>query len=160
MTYSNDFNAAISGKKATPITPSARTGRSKYSVTIVCSKRNGKRVTFTSALATRLKLIDTVFVTAYANDGFIVLGATPFNESSSAFSLSGDDMKIAYSSALVHFLIETFHLEYGGHVSKSFGDISFNDDPDAPMAMLKFPTPSISIESEVATDDTDINGDT
>ena len=160
MTNINNFNAAVRGKKATPITPSARTGRSKFSVTIVCSERNGKRVTFTSALAARLKLGNMIYVTAYADDGFIVLGATPFNESSSAFSLSGDDMKIAYSSGLVHFLIETFHLEYGDHVSKSFGDISFNDNPDAPMAMLKFSMPSMPVESEVATDDTNINGDT
>ena len=156
----NKFNAAISGKKATPITPSARTGHSKYSVTIVCSERNGKRVTFTSALAKKLKLIDTIFVTAYADDGFIILGATPFNEASSAFNLSGDAMKITYSSGLVHFLIETFHLEYGGHVSKSFGDISFNDAPDAPMAILKFPTPSISVKSEEESHDTSVESDT
>ncbi len=155
----NNFNAAVSGKTATPITPSARTRRSKYSVTIVCSKRNGKRVTFTAALAARLKLTDTIYVTAYADDRFIVLGATPFNESSTAFNLSGDDMKMAYSSGLVHFLIETFRLEYGGHVSKCFGDISFNDDPDAPMAMLKFPTPSIPVVSKEESHDSSLESD-
>ena len=58
MTNTNNFNAAVSGKKATPITPCTHTTRGKYSVGIVCSESNGKRVTFSSSLASKLKLND------------------------------------------------------------------------------------------------------
>lgn len=140
MTTINNFNSAVSGKTATPITPSTHTSSGKYSVGIVCSESNGKRVTFTAALASHLKLGNVVYITAYAEDGFIVIGATPYNNLSSSYKLSGKDKKIAYASDLVHYLIDNFHLDYSTCVSRSFGNIIFNNDPNTPMAILRFPT--------------------
>ena len=139
MTTLNNFNAVVNGKTATPITPVAHTSRGKYSVGMVCIAKNGKRVTFTAALSEKLNLKDTVYITAYVKDGFIVIGSTPYNELSSEFKLSGEGKKISYSTKLVHYLIDAFDLAYDNCISKSFGDIVFNNDPDIPMAILNFP---------------------
>lgn len=139
MTTINNFNTAVSGKIATPITPVAHTSRGKYSVGIVCSANNGKRVTFTAALSEKLNLKDKVYITAYVKDGFIVIGSTPYNELSSEFKLSGEGKKISYSAELVHYLIDAFNLAYDNCVSRSFSDIVFNNDPNIPMAILNFP---------------------
>ena len=160
MTKFNTFNAAISGKTATPITPVTHASRGKYSVGIVCSAKNGKRVTFTSALSERLKLKDSIYVTAYTDDGFIVIGATPYNEQSSEFKLSGENKKISYSAELVHFLIEAFNLDYSNCVSKSYGDIVFNNDPNSPMAILNFPVTVSSVDENTEVEnEADNDGD-
>lgn len=153
MTNTNNFNAAVNGKIATPITPSTHTASGKYSVGIVCSENNGKRVTFTAALASHLKLQNVVYITAYADDGFIVIGATPYSDFSSSYKLSGKDKKIAYASDLVHYLIDAFHLDYSTCVSKSFGQIIFNNDPDTPMAILRFPTDINHVNDDIEAED-------
>ena len=139
MISSNTFNSTVSGKTTTPITSSIHTRNGKYSVGIVCSEKNGKRITITSALASKLNLAESVYITAFSHDGFIVLGSSSYDENSSEYKLSGGDKKVVYNSELVHYLIETFKLNYIGRVSRSFGDITFNNDQNASMAILRFP---------------------
>ena len=129
----------LSGKTATAIPHAARSSRGKYSLGIVCSEKNGKRLTLTASLAKALKLDDTLFITAYADDGIIILSPVAINEQSVETVLKGDDGKISYNAGLVHFLINTFKLDYHGVVSKAFHDFKFNNDPNNPMAILTFP---------------------
>ena len=131
-----DIFKNINNKKATIIPSAVRTSHGKYSVGIVCSEKNGKRVTLTSALAKRLKLDDKVFVTAYIDDGFIMFSPSALNGYSLEVHLMGTDKKIAYNAGLVHFLIDNFNLDYSSCVSKSFSDIVFNEDIDNPIAVL------------------------
>lgn len=145
----SDYLKAVENKAATAIDGSINTGHGKYSVGIVCSKNNGKRVTLTAALSTKLKLKDALFVTAYAEDGVVFLGNSPLNKSSVKVTLSGEDKKIAYNSDLVHFLIKTFNLDFSHCVSRSFTDIVFNDDAEAPMAVLNFGTVNVMQKQEL-----------
>ena len=139
MTTFTKIYQNLSGKTATAIPQAARSSRGKYSLGIVCSERNGKRLTLTSSLAKALKLDDTLFITAYADDGIIILSPSAINECSLETNLRGDDKKIAYNAGLVHFLISTFKLDYKNVVSRAFHDFSFNNDPNNPMAILTFP---------------------
>ena len=147
-----DFLKAVENKAATAIDGSINTGHGKYSVGIVCSKNNGKRVTLTAALSTKLKLENSLYVTAYAEEGFIILGNTPLNDYSVKVTLSGEDKKIAYNSDLVHFLIKAFKLDFSNCVSRSFGDIVFNNEADSPMAVLNFGTSNLVSEASNETD--------
>ena len=135
----NEIYNNISGKTAPAIPQAARSSRGKYSLGIVCSERNGKRLTLTASLAKALKLRDVLYVTAYADDGIIILSPVAINGQSVETALKGDDGKISYNAGLVHFLINTFKLDYHGVVSKAFHDFAFNNDPNNPMAILTFP---------------------
>jgi hypothetical protein len=134
-----DVLNSISNKEATTPTRSVRARRGKYSVGIVCSSKNGKRVTLSALLAEKLKLDDTVFFTVYREDRLAIISSHSLNSASFEATLKGKGMKIAYKSSLVHFLIDTFEMDFGPHVSTVFHDIVFNDDPDDPQAILSFP---------------------
>jgi hypothetical protein len=141
----------LNGKTATTIPQAARSSRGKYSLGIVCSEKNGKRITLTASLAKALKLNDVLYITAYADDSIIILSSSAINEHSVETMLKGDDGKISYNAGLVHFLINTFTLNYQNTVSKAFHDFSFNDDPNNPMAILTFPKAQANNETtEVA----------
>jgi hypothetical protein len=149
-----DYERKIANKTATAIDSGASVGSGKYSVGIVCSKSNGKRVTLTAALATKLKIKDVMYVTAYREDGIIIFGATAYNDDSTRITVTGDDKKIAYNSTLVHFLIDTFQLDFSNCVSRSCHDITFNNDPKNPMAVLCFGQgKAMDPAAEVSTED-------
>ena len=135
----NDIYTTLNGKTATSIPHAARSSRGKYSLGIVCSEKNGKRLTLTASLAKALILEDKLFITAYADDGLIVLSPGAINEYSVKTALRGEEGKISYNAGLVHFLIDTFNLDYEGVVSQVFHDFTFNNDPNNPMAILTFP---------------------
>ena len=153
MTTFTKIYQNLSGKTATAIPQAARSSRGKYSLGIVCSEKNGKRLTLTASLVKALKLDDTLFITAYANDGIIILSSVAINECSLETNLKGDDGKISYNAGLVHFLINTFKLDYQGIVSKVFHDFTFNDDYDNPMAILTFPKAQANNETAEEAED-------
>lgn len=155
----NEIYNNISTKTATTIPQTARSSRGKYSLGIVCSEKNGKRLTLTASLVKALKLDDTLFITAYANDGIIILSSVAINECSLETNLKGDDGKISYNAGLVHFLINTFKLNYQNTVSKTFHDFSFNDDPNNPMAILTFPKSQANNETTEEAEDENFDED-
>ena len=132
----------LSGKTATIIPRAARSSRGKYSLGIVCSEKNGKRLTLTASLSEALTLEDKLFITAYADDGIIILSPCAINEYSVETALKGEEGKggkISYNAGLVRFIIDAFKLDYKGIVSKTFHNFTFNNDPNNPMAILTFP---------------------
>ena len=131
----------------------SKSGRGKYSVGIVCSEQNGKRISITASLASKLNIDSEMFITSYASNGFIVLSSSKLNEQSVKYTVKGKDKKIAYNASLVHYLIDNFHLNFEGHVSRSFDNIEFNNDPENPMAMVIFFTPDNTEECEVNADE-------
>ena len=149
----------LNDKTATTIPQASRSSRGKYSLGIVCSEKNGKRITLTASLANFLKLSDKVFVTVYADDNIIILSPTAINEYSVEAKLNGDEGKIAYNAGLVHFLIDTFKLDYQNTVSKAFHDFSFNDDPNNPMAILTFPKAQANNETTEEAEDENFDED-
>ena len=149
-----NFNNIINSSTADNISHSAsRSGNGKYSFGIVCSEQNGKRVSITASLASKLNIDSEMFITSYASNGFIVLSSSKLNEQSVKYTLRGKEKKIAYNASLVHYLIDTFNLNFEGHVSRSFDNIEFNNDPKNPMAMVIFFTPDNTEEGEVNADE-------
>jgi hypothetical protein len=134
----SDYEKQIANKSVTTIDAHASIGGGKYSVTIVCSKKNGKRVSLSASLASRLKIDDALYVTAYKDAGVVIIGATAYNQDSTRVTVTGDDRKNAYNTVLVHFLIDTFELDFSNCISRSYGDIVFNDDSRNPMGVLCF----------------------
>ncbi len=132
---------------------SSKSGRGKYSVGIVCSEKNGKRISLTASLASKLNIDSEMFITSYGSNGFIVLSSSKLNEQSVQYTVKGKDKKIAYNASLVHYLIDTFNLNFEGHVSRSFDNIQFNTDPTNPMAMVIFLVPDNTEEGEVNADE-------
>ena len=137
----------VKDKKVSTISSSARSSRGRYSIGIVNSPRNGKRVTFSASLSADLKLEEKVYVTSFADDGFVLIGATPFCEASVEYKLSGEGKKISYSAGLVTYLAETFDLDYSSCVSKSFVEIEL--DPSVSMAVVRFLDATDGAESEM-----------
>ena len=149
-----NFDKIINRSTADNISHSAsRSGNGKYSFGIVCSEQNGKRVSLTASLASKLNIDSEMFITSYARNGFIVLSSSKLNEQSVKYTVKGKDKKIAYNASLVHYLIDNFHLNFEGHVSRSFDNIEFNNDPKNPMAMVIFFTPDNTEEDEVNADE-------
>ena len=143
MTTFNNLISQIEGKNASKITRSVRTRSGKYSVGIVRSERNGKRISFSAALVDRLELEDAVFITAFPTEGLLILGSTAYSEDSAEFSLRDNKSrgKLCYNASLVEFLISAYHIDYNDHVSKTFMDIVFSENHDPPMAILKIESP-------------------
>lgn len=149
-----NFDKIINRSTADNISHSAsRSGNGKYSFGIVCSEQNGKRISITASLASRLNIDSEMFITSYASNGFIVLSSSKLNEQSVKYTVKGKEKKITYNASLVHYLIDTFNLNFEGHVSKSFDNIEFNNDPKNPMAMVIFFTPDNTEEDEVNADE-------
>ena len=86
-------------------------------------------------------------MTSFADDGFVLIGATPFCEASVEYKLSGEGKKISYSAGLVTYLAETFDLDYSSCVSKSFVEIEL--DPSVSMAVVRFLDATDGAESEM-----------
>lgn len=120
-----DF-AKLTQEKATPMPPTSHISTGgKFSVNIVCARGNRKSITLTKKLAEQLNLGSTVFVTIYAADGLIVLSSTAINEYSAECKFSNSTEYIIYNAQLVHFIADTFDLDYTSRTSMSFSEISF-----------------------------------
>lgn len=136
----NDFAKKVAGltsKKATQIPVTAQTQRrGKYSVNIVCAKGNRKSVTLSKALADQLALIDHVYITVYKEDGCIILSPSSVNEYSANCSFSNDKDRMIYNALLVHFIADTFELDYTAKTSMSFSTIHFDSIDDMPIAVV------------------------
>ena len=98
-----------------------------YSVGIVNSFDNGKRVSISKGLSKKLALTDTVAVLPMAEDGVVLFAkALPF-AAASTVKLSGKDKKIAYSAPLVQMLTLAFGLDFSVRTSMAFNEVEFED---------------------------------
>lgn len=107
------------------VLPSKPIGNGTPSFGIVNSNGNGRRLSFSKALAAMLELEDTVQILPIVNEGCILLGKNLPTAKASTVSLCGDGKKIAYASQIVTMLTKLFKLDFSGRVSHSFRDISF-----------------------------------
>jgi hypothetical protein len=64
-------------------------------------------------------------VTVYGDDGLIVLSSTAINEYSAEYKFSNSTEYIIYNAKLVHFIADTFDLDYTSRTSMSFSEVSF-----------------------------------
>lgn len=154
----------LNQEKATPMPQNTHISQGgKFSVNIVCARGNRKSITLTKKLAEQLNLGSTVFVTIYGDDGLIVLSSTAINEYSAECKFSNTKDYIVYNAQLVHFIADTFDLDYTSRTSMSFSEVSFGviNNVQSAVVMIKNATAAPKtniIEGQVSIyDNYDIN---
>ena len=110
-------------------------GGRKGVLTLICSKKNGKRLMISKELAETLGLTDTVKI------GFIgsklVLGKHLPGDSNE-FSLKKQGKKlVVYSAEVVQKIVKTLDLEFNGKVSKTWYKPLLDEHDNSPVAILE-----------------------
>lgn len=138
MTTQNNLSQSLYEALMVEMLPKLAISGGKHSISIV-NNINGKRVTFSKALAERLELSDNVSVMPSTNTRKIVLGKTlPFPNALNV-NLSDKGKKIAYNAQLVEVLTKVLELDFSNCTSRSFGDIIFDELEGVPIAIVNVP---------------------
>jgi hypothetical protein len=103
-------------------------------MTIINSKRNGRRITFPASVIKRLGDPESVQF-AFLPDKIVVSHKLPDNENSLCFRKDGNKY-ILYASELVHEITEMFGLDFNDRVSITFHGIDYINDGDYPIALI------------------------
>ena len=115
-------------------------GNCRYSFGIVNSPNNGKRLSFSKALAEKISLDKCAHITPLAEDGKILVAGSKIFESYEC-NLRGDDKKISYCAGVVETLTEIFSLDFSQHVSMSFNNIEFDEHEGVAVAVIALTNP-------------------
>ena len=116
--------------------PQVTAGNSTYSVGIVNSKYNGKRVSLSKALSSKLELSDTAAFMPIAEDRVLLIGKSLSFCEPIVGKLSGGDKKFCYNSGLVLTLTEEFGLDFSSCTSKSYSKIQIQKDESGEMIAI------------------------
>lgn len=135
--YDIDSLLAKASAANIPVVTASAGGSNKYSMGVVNSKNNGKRLTFSKALSAKLGLAETVCMVPVMDEGILLVAKELPGNAVSRGSLSGEDKKICYSALLVELLTGVFKLDFSEHVSRSFGDVQFESHNDLTIAVIK-----------------------
>jgi hypothetical protein len=123
-------------------------------MTVVNSKNNGKRCTFSKALSQKLDLSDKIAVAIAPDDGLVFL-ASKLPDDDEVYSLSGEDKKICYNTAIVKNITEAFKLDYSKKTSMSLGDITFQTHNGIIIAAVKIIEPVLDSSGTPTQEDTE-----
>lgn len=122
-----NFNQLFEAAKVAEVRQVSATGSSKYSVSVVNSDGNGKRVTLSKALIEELGLEGSVYMLPLADEKVLLLAKTMSFPSASKIVLNSKDQRTAYNADAVKLLVDTFGLDYAKCTSKAFNQIEFED---------------------------------
>ena len=131
-----------------PVVNTSAGGSSRFSMGIVNSKNNGKRLTFSKALSSKLGLAETVQMLPIMDEGVLLVAKDLPVSSASSGSLRGDEKKICYAASLVELLTSVFRLDFSEHVSRSFNDIQFEEHDGVTVAIIKMSAASDNMADE------------
>lgn len=134
-----DFQSAFARAKQNTRPQEIPAGNSMYSFGIVNSKNNGKRLTFSKALSTKLSLEDHVELLTLEEEHLLFIGKNLTADQPLEGRLSGEDKKICYSGPLVAVLTDVFGLDFSKRASMSFSNITFHTDGDIAIAVVHIP---------------------
>ena len=127
-----DFYALKQKAAQNTLKPQVTAGSSTYSVGIVNSKYNGKRV----SLSSKLELSDTAAFMPIAEDRVLLIGKSLSFCEPIVGKLSGGDKKFCYNSGLVLTLTEEFGLDFSSCTSKSYNKIQIQKDESGEMIAI------------------------
>lgn len=124
-----NFNQLFEAAKVAEVRQVSATGSSKYSVSVVNSDGNGKRVALSKALFEKLQLEGSVCMLPLAEENVLLLAKEmPFPSTSKIELTSKKDPRIIYNADVVALLVKTFGLDYSnGRTSLSFNQIEFEE---------------------------------
>ncbi len=128
------FDALMSAKLSKPVSSS-----SKYSMGIVNTPDNGKRLTFSKSIVDEIGVTDTAFAMPAEGDRKLVVGKTlPFPDAVK-LTLRGKTRRTCYHSQMVALLTEMFNLDFSAKTSLTFDNVSFDTYEDVKVAIITFP---------------------
>lgn len=122
---------SFAAKTELPIVTTTTSSHGKLSFGIVNSAANGKRVSFSKALATSLQLEEngTVKIIPVPDLGVIMIGKDLSVEKTYVCPLKfSKERFVSYHSACVAGITESFGLDFKKHVSMSFSRIEIDKD--------------------------------
>lgn len=131
-----NFNQLFEAAKVAEVRQVSATGSSKYSVSVVNSDGNGKRVTLSKALIEKLELEGSVYMLPLAGEGVLLLAKEMSFPSASKIVLNSKDQRISYNADAVKLLADTFGLDYSKCTSKAFNQIEFEEQDGVTFAVV------------------------
>ena len=112
----------------------------KYSISVVNSDGNGKRITLSKSLVEKLRLDGSVSVLPLGEEGALLMSKELSYPCTSEIELGSKDGRTAYNAEAVKMIVDDFGLDYsGGRTSMSVSDIEFCQDDDAVVAVVHIP---------------------
>lgn len=131
-----DFSKLFEAAKVADVRQVSATGSSKFSVSIVNSDRNGKRVALSKALIDKLGLEGSIYMLPLADEGVLLLAKIMSFPSASKIVLNSKDQSISYNADAVKLLVDTFGLDYSKCTSKAFNQIEFEEQDGVTFAVV------------------------
>lgn len=139
------LNELLNAANNVKLPSSALTASSKgiMSFGIVNSEGNGKRFTMTKALINAIGVDKKVELLPIPDEGVLfVANKLPFDNAVKKELRANGEGRLAYAAPIVAFLIDSFNLDFGNHVSMTFQDITIDKLPDgSPVAIINMINP-------------------
>lgn len=142
MKYNINDLVAKANSVSLPTAHVSHGGGNVLSFGIVCSASNGKRLSFSKALADHLALDDTAYITPLVEEGLILITGKPVFNNAYECGLRGSDKKLSYRANVVNALIDSFSLDFGTHVSRAFNKIEIFEHNGVPVASIQLTEPA------------------
>ena len=135
-----NFDKLFEAAEAADIQQVSGNGSGKYSVSVVNSDGNGKRITLSKSLVEELGLDGHISLIPLKQERVLMLAKTlPFPRASN-IELTSKDKRTAYHAEAVKLIVTAFNLNYsGGKTSMSFSDITFTEHNGISVAIVTIP---------------------
>lgn len=135
-----NFEKLFEVAKTAEVQQVSGSGSGKYSVSVVNSTGNGKRITLSKALAEKLDLDGSVSMLPLQSEGVLMVAKELPFASASNIELTSSDKRTAYHAGAVKLLVDSFNLDYsGGKTSMSFNDVEFTEHNGETVAIVTIP---------------------
>ena len=142
-----NFDKLFAAAETAEVQQVSTNGSSKYSVSVVNSNGNGKRVTLSKALVEKLALDGSVSMLPLQDEGVLMLAKELPFASASTIALTSSDGRIAYHAGAVKLLVDSFRLNYSnGKTSMAFNEVEFTEHEGVTIAVITIP-PSAMLPS-------------
>ena len=145
----NTLTTLIETAEMNVTTPIISKTRSKYSFGIVNTAKNGKRLFISKQLCEDIGLKEELFLLPSEVSGEIFVSGMSISDKCSQAPLKGEGKKLCYCAPIVKLLIDTFGLDFDGHTSMSFADISVEDLKGVKIARIRMRQPVTEVDSQV-----------
>ena len=125
----------------------------KYSLGIVNSKSNGKRLTLSKSIAENLKIETELYAMPAEDDRKLVLSKTKVFPHSVELKITDEGKRTSYCAPFVELLTDRFALDFSKHVSRTFYDVDFDTYENTLVAIVSFPEETAEATSEVSSEE-------
>ena len=135
-----NFEKLFEVAKTAEVQQVSASGSGKYSISVVNSNGNGKRITLSKALVEKLDLDGSVSMLPLPGEGVLMVAKELPFASASTIELTSSDKRTAYHAGAVKLLVDSFNLDYsGGKTSMSFNDVEFTEHNGETVAIVTIP---------------------